>query len=166
MRWLNARTSLSPSIVNIWVQKNGSFSGKCCPGLTRDFITPCSWHWQQWHVWQWKPLNCLGHRRSIKAACFLEGFNSHSKKEVNIHLIWLLNLKNISCEIFFSKYCQMLPLQSNPSVFSLWINNLELICHCNSFTFIVPMCLSLHFNSLFWMHTLYFSSKCFPKNSL
>lgn len=55
VRWLNAGTSLSPSIVNIWAQKNGSFSGKCCPGLTRDFITPCSWHWQQCHVWRWKP---------------------------------------------------------------------------------------------------------------
>lgn len=91
VRWLNARTSLSPSIVNIWVQKNGSFSGKCCPGLTRDFITPCSWHWQQWHVWQWKPLNCLGHRRSIKAACFPEAFNSHKSRGLNVYLILLLN---------------------------------------------------------------------------
>lgn len=30
------------------------FSGKCCLGLTGDFITICSWHWQQWQAWQWK----------------------------------------------------------------------------------------------------------------
>lgn len=37
LRCLNAGTSLSCSIVNIWLLKNGSFSAKCCPGLTGGF---------------------------------------------------------------------------------------------------------------------------------
>lgn len=106
VRWLNARTSLSLSIVNIWVQKNGSFSGKCYPALTRDFITPCSWHWQQWHIRQWKPLNCLGRRRSIKAACYPKSFTSHSYTGVNVHLIILLyQAKNIQLLCLYDECC-------------------------------------------------------------
>lgn len=37
VRCSNAGTSLSSSIVNIWLLKNGSFSAKCCPGLTGGF---------------------------------------------------------------------------------------------------------------------------------
>lgn len=37
VKGFSSRTSLSLSIVNIWVRKNGSFSGKLCPGFTRGF---------------------------------------------------------------------------------------------------------------------------------